>query len=276
MKVATTVPRSLRITSSDNPRFKAALLLREQKHRRATGLFLVESRRDLDRALAAGLKLQELFVCPDLLREAPPHAHVELTAPLLRKLTVRENPEGLVAIFEQRPVVSSTPLPDPHSPNPALLLVAVGTTKPGNLGAMARTAAAAGVEAMLVGDGVVDPYNPHAIRTSTGAVFSLPICPGSLSEVATLLRQRNIRPVCAVPGAKLDLHQADLRGPTALVIGAEDTGLPSDWRNSMRDIGGIEATIPMPGAATRGVDSLNAATAAAVMLFEAVRQRQSV
>jgi len=146
--------------------------------------------------------------------------------------------------------------------DPTLLLVAVGIEKPGNLGAMARTADAAGADALLVGDGRADPWNPNAIRASTGAVFTLPIVEITREELADLPVQK----VAATLGAATAHAAANLTKPTAIMIGAEDAGLPEDWR-ALAD---VEVEIPMRG---RTADSLNAGAAAAILLFEAVRQR---
>jgi TrmH family RNA methyltransferase len=149
-------------------------------------------------------------------------------------------------------------------PDPTLVLVAVGIEKPGNLGAMARTADAAGADALLVADAQADPWNPNAIRASTGAVFTLPIVEASAADVAALPMKK----VAAVLGATTRHTDVDYSGPIAFLIGAEDEGLDDAWR-ALAD---THVEIPMQGAAT---DSLNAGAAAAVLLFEAVRQRET-
>lgn len=265
----------LRITSADNPRIKAAARLTDSRRRRQTGLFLVESVRELERALAAGLTLRELYVCPELLKGSlPPSgldvARFEVTPALVRKLAYRENPEGVVAVMEQRQWTTAD-LPPVRAETPDLFLIAVGLAKPGNLGAMARSAAAAGATAMLVVDGVVDLYNPNAIRTSTGAVFTLPVLSLSLDELTQLLRDRGVTMLTARPDAQAAYWDADLTRSIALVIGPEDTGLDERWRR----VGATDVAIPMAPQADAGVDSLNASNAAAVLLFEALRQRRA-
>jgi RNA methyltransferase, TrmH family len=146
--------------------------------------------------------------------------------------------------------------------NATLVLVAVGVEKPGNLGAMARSAEAAGADALLVAEGSFDPWNPNAVRASTGAVFTLPIVASSLDELRALPLLR----IAAVVGAAARYTDADLRPPTALIVGAEDTGLDARWQAAAD----LNVSIPVRGAAA---DSLNASAAAAVLLFEAVRQR---
>jgi TrmH family RNA methyltransferase len=202
----------------------------------------------------------------------------EVTDTLLRKLAYQENPEGVLGVFEQAgrtlaDFAAASQRPGPAGPGPSrapagadLFLVAVGLAKPGNLGAMARTAEAAGATGLLVADSVVDVYNPNAIRASTGAVFTLPVAAAPSDEVRRFLRGRGVRVVAAAPAAAEAYDRADLTGPVALVIGAEDAGLDDSWRHA-----GQAVRIPMHAAA---VDSLNASVAAAVLLFEAVRQRR--
>src|SRR5262249_5446942 len=139
-----------------------------------------------------------------------------------------------------------------------LFLVAVGIEKPGNLGAMARTAEAAGADALVVAEAQADVWSPNAIRASTGAVFTLPVVEASLDEVRAIA----VRPAAAVVDAPARYTDADLTQPTAFVVGAEDEGLDARWRAAAD----VELAIPQRGTAT---DSLNAATAAAILLFEA-------
>jgi TrmH family RNA methyltransferase len=274
-----TLPAPMRITSARNPRIAAVVALSEQRERRRTGLFVAEGRRALTRALAAGLKLRELYLCPTLgpavASGLPPvgdAAVFEVTDTLLRKMAYQENPEGVLGVFEQagRTLASFGPAKDRgHSAGAAdaeLFLVAVGLAKPGNLGAMARTAEAAGATGLLVADGVVDVYNPNAIRASTGAVFTLPVAAASSEVVRRFLRERGVRIIAAAPGAADPYDRVDLTAPVALVIGAEDAGLDEAWLQA-----GQNVRIPMHAAA---VDSLNAGVAGAVLLFEAVRQRR--
>jgi TrmH family RNA methyltransferase len=177
-----------------------------------------------------------------------------VSARVLAKMSYRDEPEGVVAVFE----TPKRAIPADAS----LLVVAVGIEKPGNLGAIARSADAAGADGILVADGEVDPWNPNAIRASTGSVFVLPIVEASRNDVAGLEQQK----VAAVLGAATRHTDADLTLPTAFLIGAEDAGLDAGWR----ELADLQVEIPMSGAAA---DSLNASAAAAVLLFEAVRQR---
>jgi TrmH family RNA methyltransferase len=264
------------ITSTDNPRVKEVVRLRQARARRQSKLFIAEGPREVARACAAGLTIHDLYVAPELIPDwqaaiAVPNAPgtlpiafppgtlsiaTEVSARVLAKMSYRAEPEGIVAVVEA---------PDRSLPvHTTLVLVAVGIEKPGNLGAMARTAEAAGADALLVGDARVDPWNPNAIRASTGAVFSLPILEVELADLLALGLQR----VAAVVGSPLPYTGVDLTRPSALIVGAEDAGLDPRWRAAAD----VQASLPMLG---NTVDSLNAATASALLLYEAVRQRDA-
>ena len=268
--------RPLPLTSPDNPRIKHVVHLRKNRDRRDEAVFIAEGRREIGRALDAGLKLRQFFYVPSLagpwdrlLSEfpglqiaEPPDGAFELTPPLLQKIAYLERPEGLLALFDQ-PTWDLQHIPRTASD---LFLIATSIEKPGNLGAMARTAAAAGCTALLMADETVDAFNSNAIRASTGAVFSLPIASGSIDEILRFCKDRGVQIVAATPEATVDHSDTDLRPPTAIVIGAEHEGLDPRWKQA-----GQGVRIPM---ATGVVDSLNASTAAAILLFEAVRQRR--
>lgn len=265
------------ITSAANPRIKSAVKLRRSRDRRKGGLFLAEGLREVRRAVAAGLDVVEVFHCPDLLGTHEAGAVLSglsesvpvFTVPgaLLKMLAYRDEPEGIIAVVKQ-PAWALEGLPATR--HDELYLVAVGTAKPGNLGAMARSAEAAGCVAVLACGTPVDAFNPNAIRASTCAVFTLPIVDVDEAEALAWLRGRGMRIAAATPDAgRAALYTgADLTGPLALVIGPEDAGLSDAWLSAAD----VCVTIPTLG---RTVDSLNAANAAAVLLFEAVRQRKA-
>jgi TrmH family RNA methyltransferase len=257
------------ITSPENPRVKEVLRLRKARERRRAGLFVAEGSREVERARAAGLTIRALYTAPELLHrdargdalDGEPGSNdndwrdgEEVSARVLTRMSYRADPEGVIAVVE---------IPERTIPAaPTLVLVAVGIEKPGNLGAMARTADAAGADALLVAEARSDPWNPNAIRASTGAVFRLPIVDVTSDDVAALPLQK----VAAVVGAPAKHTEADLTKPTAIVVGAEDRGLDERWRT----LADVAVAIPMRA---RTVDSLTAATTAAILLFEAVRQR---
>lgn len=242
------------ITSVENPRVREVLRLRRSRERRRAGLLLAEGPREVARALAAGLTARAVYVAPELAPAWDGPCTDEVSARVLAKMAYRAEPEGVLAIFE----APRRAVPD----DATLVLVAVGIEKPGNLGAMARTADAAGADALLVAGADSDPWNPNAIRASTGAVFTLPIVEVRLADVQAL----PLRRVAAVVGAPTTYTAADLTAPTAVLVGAEDAGLDTAWR----DAADLQVSVPMRA---RTVDSLNAATTAAIILFEAVRQR---
>ena len=240
------------ITSVDNPRVKEVIRLRKGRVRRAEGRFVAEGPREVARARAAGLALVAAYYAPALIAWDDGE---EVDERVLRKMSYRSEPEGVVAIFE----IPHRALPE----NSTLLLVAVGIEKPGNLGAMARTADVAGADALLVGDAECDPWNPNAIRASTGSVFSLPIVETTAADVAALPHAK----IAATLDGSTPFTALDYTRPTAFLVGAEDRGLEPPWR----DIADARVAIPMRDGAA--ADSLNASTAAAVLLYEAVRQR---
>ena len=225
--------------------------MRKSRERRRRGLFVAEGPREVQRAREAGLIVHATYFAPELLAWDD---GVEVSARVLAKMAYRAEPEGVLAIVG---------IPEREVPADAtLILVAVGIEKPGNLGAMARPANAAGADALLVGDAYADPWNPNAIRASTGAVFTLPIAEVTLDDVRAL----SLRKVAAVVDAPARYTDTDLTRPTAFIVGSEDDGLDEDWREAADE----HVAIPMRAQSS---DSLNAATSAGVLLFEAVRQR---
>ena len=302
----------IHLTSADNPRVKAALRLRRQRERLRSGLFIAEGMREVSRAFGAGLKPRELFWCADLLNRGaedsgrlidrwPGGSVFTVTPALMGKLAYRQNPEGILGLFEQPEFQWADMACETERQSErqaGLWLVAVGTQKPGNLGAMVRSAEAAGCNGVFVCGGVVDAFNPNAIRASTGAVFELPVVAASVNEVFGLFRDWAAKVFIATPDAATPYTDVDLTGPVALVIGPEDAGFGSDvlpgmgkagvpdemagspggsgqretqgqWQNPQGWV--CRVSIPMLG---RTVDSLNASIAASVLLFEAVRQRR--
>jgi len=260
------------ITSPANPRIKHLVRLRERRERDQSGLFLIEGYRELSRALEGGVELTELYSCPSLylgehegaLVEAAIAAGAELVPVAespFRKASYRDRPEGLLGVARQFPtgLERLQPGPDP------LLLVVEAIEKPGNLGTMLRTAEAAGAAAVVVCDPATDPFNPNVVRASLGTLFSVPVVVGDTPGAIARLRALGIRTVATTPSASLAYWEADLTGPVAVVVGSEQYGLSATWLEAAD----LRVVIPMPGS----VDSLNAAMAAGVVLFDAVRQR---
>jgi len=225
--------------------------LRKARERRRAGLFVAEGRREVERARTAGLNVVATYFAPALL-EWPEGE--EVSERVLAKMAYRAEPEGVLAVVEA---------PRRELPRDGTLyLAAVAIEKPGNLGALARTAAAAGADALVIAEAKADPWNPNAIRASTGAVFTLPVVEAALDEVRALPAEL----VATTAHAATRYTDADLTRPVTIAVGAEDTGLPPPWLDAAAE----RVTIPL---ATGATDSLNAATAAAIVLFEAARQR---
>ncbi|MFK7790822.1 MAG: TrmH family RNA methyltransferase [Phycisphaeraceae bacterium] len=262
------------ITSLQNPRVKAMVKLRDHRGRRQSGLFVAEGMRAVVRAIDAGLRIESIWLCDELLGGtsglpiSTDCERVHVSAAVFSKIAYVRDPEGILAVCEP-PDWSLDTLPD--TSRSTLDLIAVGTEKPGNLGAMVRTADLAGCRSVIASGTPIDCVNPNAIRASTGAVFTLPTV--SLSEDDTLayLRENNIRLIAAVVDGEVEHTGADYVGPCAIAIGPEDRGLSDAWKQAAQDTGGATVRIPTTG---RSADSLNASVAAGVLLFEAVRHRK--
>lgn len=276
------------ITSLQNERVKRTAKLRDSRPRRAAGLFLIDGMRELQRALAAGIDVVELFVAPhadsalaavDLCAaSARPPEVIEVIDRVMEKLCYGQRNTGFLA-------VAKTPhqrLEDFAPPANALIAVVEGVEKPGNFGAILRTADGAGLHAVLVTDPASDLYNPNAIRASLGTIFSLPVFAGRADVILAWLQTRGFQIVTTIVDAALTYDRVDYRRATAIVLGSEDQGLSTDWRSSTavpvaqsgEDLSAGAALwqpvrIPMQGAA----DSLNVSAAAAVLFYEAQRQR---
>ena len=261
------------ITSTANPRIRATTALRDRRARDDAGLTIVDGAREVRRALDAGVIVIEAFVCERLL--AGPDARIafdrlvvddaipvtSVSESVFDRIAFGGRAEGLVAVV-RTPTVA---LADLALPPAALVLVIEGVEKPGNIGAVMRTADAAGVDAVVAASPATDLYNPNAIRASSGTIFGLPLASGSTDEVVAWLRAKGLRIIAARVDAAQAYTEADLTGPVAIVLGAEADGLTSAW-------GGSEVTpvrIPMAGAA----DSLNVSISAAILAYEARRQR---
>lgn len=256
-----------RLTSAQNPKLRNLLALQEKsRERRRQGLFVVEGRREVERCLAAGFRIRTLFVCEEILQGEIPHLPegevIGLSEPLYRKAAYREGTEGLIAEVETR----DQGLEDLSLGENPLLVVLESVEKPGNLGAVLRSADAAGADAVILCDPLTDLYNPNVIRASTGGIFTVPLATASSREAIAWLKAQGIRILTAQLQDSDLYYDSDMTGPTALVMGTEDKGLTQPWREAAD----AHIRIPMMGA----LDSLNVSVSTAVLLFEAVRQRR--
>ena len=261
------------ITSAQNPKIKNLLLLQEKsKARREQGLFVVEGRRELEHCIEAGYSVRTVFVCNEIagqadndLRHARPDRAsqiIEIPEALYRKVAYRESTEGIIAEVEYK----ERKLSDLRLPENPLVMVLESVEKPGNLGAVLRSADAAGADAVLICDPLTDLYNPNLIRASIGAVFTVPTVACSSEEAIAFLQDRGIQILTAQLQDSSLYYDVDMRRGTALVMGTESTGLTDQWRKAAS----AHIRIPMLGR----LDSLNVSVSAAILLFEAVRQRQ--
>lgn len=262
------------ISSRQNPRVQALARLRERAERHERGLFLVEGFRELSRALAAKSGVVEIYFCPALFKRAESMALLEqarqsevvlceLGESAFEKVSGREGADGLLGVAKAW-AVSLEKLTLPGNP---LVLVVEAVEKPGNLGALLRTADSAGCAALICCDPVTDVFNPSVVRSSQGALFSMPCAVASAAEVASFLAARKIQVFATTPAAEKLYWDADFRGPAAVLLGSEKDGLSDFW------LGGAVEKIGIPQAGVS--DSLNVGMAGAICLFEAVRQRAS-
>jgi TrmH family RNA methyltransferase len=261
------------ITSPANPRVKALVRLRDRREREQEGRFLIEEPLVIARARAAGQPFLEIWACPDLLSAEGAAlydalrrdgvAAVEAPAVVMHKLAYRERSEGLLAVAPRR-LRQLEDLELPVSP-PPLLVVLEDIEKPGNLGAVLRIADGVGAHAVLA-VGHADLDNPNVLRASRGAFFTVPTVAAPREELLAWLRAHDVRVLAASPDGAHLWDDCDLTTPVALVLGAEHGGLSPMLRAACDGT----VCIPMHGAG----DSLNVATAAAVLLYEAARQRR--
>lgn len=272
-------PHPHRIESLQNPQVKRLVRLREPRHRRKEGRFLIEGGREIARALASGWLLESLFVAEEHFprgregeyREIRADAQARgvpctaLSAAAFSKVAYRQGADGLLAVAPTRdPALERLP-----AGGADLLLLLEGVEKPGNLGALLRTADAAGVAAVVVTDPACDPFNPQVVRASQGSLFRVPVAVTDNASAHAWLADRGYRVAVTVPESGCPPWAVDLRGPVVVALGSEAGGLSDFWLAEADDPA-VRITIPMAGMA----DSLNVSVAAAVVLYEAVRQRE--
>lgn len=255
------------ITSAQNPKVKDFIqLIEKSKERRSRGLFIVEGLRECRRALASGFEPQTLLVCDNYLSE--PFDGLEkitfhVSEAVYDKLACRGGTEGVIASFKARGYT----LGDIRFREEPLVLVLESVEKPGNIGAVLRTADAAGADAVIVCDPLTDIYNPNLIRASLGAIFSVPVVACTSQEACKWLKTNKIQILTAQLQDSEFYYDTDMTRGTAIVMGTEYKGLTDYWRENSDS----KILIPMNGL----VDSLNVSVSAAILCFEAVRQRQS-
>ncbi len=260
------------ISSPQNPRIKAVVALRDRRDRERTGRIVIDGAREVLRALRSGIVVEELFACADLCRGDDAKAALEVAARrgvprtevderAFGRIAFGDRAEGVVAVAR----APSVALASLRLPPDALVVVLEGVEKPGNLGAVLRSADGAGADALIVAGDGADLFNPNAIRASVGTIFGVRVAAAPTAEVIPWLRDLGLRILAARVDGSRPYGQADMRAGIALVLGSEAEGLSPAWSGA-----GIDAiSLPMLGIA----DSLNVSAAAAVLLYEARRQR---
>jgi len=257
-----------KITSLQNTLIKKAQALREARERREQGMTIIDGAREIQRAFEAGIVLDKVFYVKGqqevLLKQLTGHKieAVEVSSQVMEKLAYGERHEGIIAVIKT-PVLTLKELKLSAHP---MVVVLESLEKPGNLGAILRTCDGVGVEAVLVCDPKTDVYNPNVIRSSTGVIFRIPVVCAASEEISSFLKSKKIKICASTPAAKKLYTQADFKGAWALVMGSEDQGLSDYWLKQAD----MTIKIPMNGNA----DSLNVSTSAAIILYEALRQRQ--
>lgn len=261
------------ITSAQNPKVKNAAQLRDKKGRDSQKLMLIDGYRALNLALKNNFAVKELYYCEKLFKpneekllkaaQARGIAIFHLSEKAFAKVSYGDNPDGLVAVARQE----KKELADLPLGKSALYLILDSVEKPGNLGAILRTADAAAVTAVIVCDAQTDLYNPNVIRSSRGAIFTVPAVQSPGKAVLAWLKANQIKLIAATGFAATDYTTADFSSPCAIVLGSEDKGISPQWLNAAD----LKIKIPMSGQ----VDSLNVSVAAAIVLYEAVRQRRT-
>lgn len=256
------------ISSVQNPLIKSLILLQEKaKARKQSGTFLIEGKREIEIAMKGGYEMETILFLPELISEKEANCLtkcadiIEISKEVYQKLAYRDTTEGVLAIAKTKSLLLS----DLKLSNNSLILVAEAPEKPGNIGALLRTADAANLDAVIIANPKSDLYNPNIVRSSVGCLFTNQIATGSTTEIIDFLKKRQIAIYCATLQNSTSYHTQDYTTPTALVVGTEATGLTQEWRDAATQ----NIIIPMQGE----IDSMNVSVAAAILIFEAKRQR---
>jgi len=261
------------IDSSKNPTVKALVRLKERRIRERERRYLIEGSREVTRAVQGGISLEQVYFAPELLQEEgqsllelPDTTNIDATSlskAAFEHISLRQKPNGILGVAKMK----EQDLEGLELARNALVLVIDGLEKPGNVGALLRTADAANLAAVFLTGAGTDLYNPNVIRASMGSVFSRPVLNVATQELISYLTDRNFKLVAATPAAETLYWQEGLTGPTALILGTEHEGLGKDWLRAASS----QVIIPMNGLA----DSLNVSVAGALLIYEALRQREN-
>ena len=260
------------ISSTQNPTIKHLVALQEKSRiRRKTGEFLIEGVREVNLAFDAGFELNQIFFCPEIAQTealeelqtkiSSTTEQIVVTEEVYKKIAYRSGTEGIIASAKAK----KNALNDLDLPENPLILIAEAPEKPGNIGALLRTADAAGVDAFILANPRTDLYNPNIIRSSVGGLFTISVATGSTKEVINFLKRENISIYTAILQEAISYEKQDFTTSSALVVGTEADGLSEEWRKAAKQ----NIIIPMQGR----LDSMNVSVAAAILIFEARRQR---
>lgn len=255
------------ITSAQNPFIKQLVQLQEKaRARKQSGTFLIEGRREIELAVKGGYEIETVLYLAETdfdfqIFGFSDFQKIEISKEVYQKLAYRDTTEGVIAVAKSK----SLSLPDLELSENPLILVAEAPEKPGNIGAMLRTADAANLDAVIIANPKSDMYNPNIVRSSVGCLFTNQIATATTEEVIAFLKARNIAIYGATLQDSIAYHEQDFTSATALVVGTEATGLTQEWRDAARR----NIMIPMQGE----IDSMNVSVAAAILIFEAKRQR---
>ena len=254
------------ITSAQNSKIKEIIKLQKPRERKECGLVIVEGYQEILMALGAGFEIERLFFCPDLagkkrIEKIEDDRTISVVPAVFKKIAYRENPDGFLALVKSKVLkLDEVKL----SKNP-LVIVLESVEKPGNLGAILRSADAAGADAVIISDQRTDIYNPNVIRASLGTVFTNQVAVSSAKEIQKWLSKNKIKSLATTPEADKIYTEVNYKGGIAVVMGEEHKGLSEEWLKKADE----KIKIPMAGK----IDSLNVSVSTAIILFEAVRQR---
>lgn len=257
---------TIKIESLSNLQIKNIVKLRQfSRERKEQGLFLIEGYREISLALKAGVEIKNLIYSPEYIKQElaiDEEKIIEVAKKVFAKVSYRENPDGFLAVAK----IKEQNLEDIKlSANP-LLVILEAVEKPGNLGAILRTADAVGLDAVIINDLKTDLYNPNVIRASQGTVFTVKVVLSSVDETIKFCKDKGIKMLATTPEAAEEYAKIDYRNGSVVVMGTEDKGLSAKWLKAADE----KIKITMRGK----IDSLNVSVSAAVVLFEAVRQRE--
>jgi len=263
------------LLSTKNPYVKELVQLKEKSRlRKKTATFLIEGLREISLAIKGNYQFKKILIVTEIINTEEIEQLIsklnseveiiEISKEIYKKIALRESTEGIIAVAKSKDLsLNSINL---KTKNP-LILVAEAPEKPGNIGALLRTADAAGIDAVFIANPKTDIYNPNIIRSSVGCVFTTTIATGTTTEIISYLKEHKINMYGAALSASVAYETLDYKLPSAIIVGTEATGLSTEWlQNTTQNI-----IIPMRGA----IDSMNVSVSAAILIFEAVRQRNS-